>query len=56
MVIDSNNIENNGGTGFSRGGIILYPNGATTIANNTISNNTIGEFLREEVRGAYNRE
>jgi len=53
MIIDSNNIENNGiGTGFNRGGIILYPNGATTIANNTISNNTIeGIFARESADG-----
>lgn len=51
--IKHNVIENNGqGSGFNRGGIILYPHGKTNIVGNTIKNNVIeGIFARASTTG-----
>ena len=53
MTIKNNNVRNNGiGSGFNRGGIILYPHGATDIIDNLIINNNIdGIFARASDTG-----
>lgn len=57
MTIENNYITNNGlGTGFNRGGIVLYPHGMTKIINNSISNDlpnnsTDGIFARGSSTG-----
>ncbi len=53
MTIDHNIIEGNGiGAGFNRGGIILYPHGATSITDNTVAGNTVeGIFARASGAG-----